>query len=98
MFNLEDIKFKGIDFVSLNKIYEELEFYSYIKKNVESSVHAENDINFINVKSKDDLNKLDNEIGLYIECDKENYHEGNIVGLLVILRIVILFQILYWMK
>lgn len=78
---LEDIKFKGIDFVSLNKIYEELEFYSYIKKNVESSVHAENDINFINVKTKEDLNKLDNEIGLYIECDKENYHEGNIVGL-----------------
>ena len=78
---LEDIKFKGIDFVSLNKIYEELEFYSYIKKNVESSVHAENDIKFINVKSKDDLKELDNEIGLYIECDKENYHEGNIVGL-----------------
>ena len=77
---LEDIKFKGIDFISLNKIYEELEFYSFIKKNVEASVHSENEIKFINVKDVSDLDKLEDSIGLYVECDKENYHEGNIVG------------------
>ncbi len=80
---LEDIKFKGIDFVSLNKIYEELEFYSFIKKNVEASVHSENEIKFINVKDSSDLEKLEDEISLYIECDAENYHDGNIVGVSV---------------
>ena len=80
---LEDIKFKGIDFVSLNKIYEELEFYSFIKKNVEASVHSENEIMFINVKDSSDLEKLEDEISLYIECDAENYHDGNIVGVSV---------------
>ena len=80
---LEDIKFKGIDFVSLNKIYEELEFYSFIKKNVEASVHSENEIKFINVKDSSDLENLEDEISLYIECDAENYHDGNIVGVSV---------------
>lgn len=78
--NLEDVKYNGADLISLNKIYEELEFYSYIKKNIESSKAAVNTIEYINVKDKDDLNNLDNVISLYIEVDAENYHDGNIVG------------------
>ncbi len=78
--SLDDIQYKGTDFIALNKIYEELEFYSFIKKNVESSVHSENEIPFINVKSSEDLKIYGEEIAFYLECDKENYHEGNIVG------------------
>ena len=76
---LDDVIYKGPDFVSLNKIYEDLEFYSFIKKNVEASKPAESDIKFVNVKSIEDLNSLENDIALYIECDAENYHDANIV-------------------
>ena len=78
---LDDVIYKGPDFVSLNKIYEDLEFYSFIKKNVEASKPAESDIKFVNVKSIEDLNSLENDIALYIECDAENYHDANIVGI-----------------
>ena len=78
--NLDDVIYKGPDFVSLNKIYEDLEFYSFIKKNVEASKPAEQTVDFINVKSIEDLNKLDKDVALYIECDAENYHDANIVG------------------
>ena len=79
--NLDDVIYKGPDFVALNKLFEELEFYSFIKKNVEASKPAESDIKFINVKSSDDLSNLDNDVAIYIECDAENYHDANIVGI-----------------
>ena len=78
--NLDDVIYKGPDYVSLNKLFEDLEFYSFIKKNVEASKPAEQTVDFINVKSIDDLSKLDNDIAVYIECDAENYHDANIVG------------------
>ena len=53
--NLEDIKYTGADYVSLNKIYEDLEFYSLIKKNVEGSQRQETSIEFKNVSSDEDL-------------------------------------------
>ncbi len=82
--NLDDVIYKGPDYVSLNKLFEDLEFYSFIKKNVESSKPAEQTVDFINVKSVDDLSKLEDDIAVYIECDAENYHDANIVGIGVV--------------
>ena len=79
--SLDDVVYHGPDFVLLNKLYENLEFYSFIKKNVESSTPVETEIKFINVKSVEDLNNLEDDISLYIECDAENYHDANIVGM-----------------
>ena len=78
---LEDCAYHGPDLVKLNKIYEDLEFYSYIKKNVMGSKPVDNDIEYINVNDAGDLEDLENRISLYIECDEENYHNGNIVGI-----------------
>ncbi len=80
---LDKIVYKGPDFVSLNNIYENLEFFSLIKKNVEGSKPVENEIKYKNVNSVDDLKDLENDISLYIECDAENYHNGNIIGIAV---------------
>ncbi len=80
---LENVKYNGADLVALNKIYEDLEFYSFIKKNVEMSKPVENDTKFKNVSSIKDLESLEDKISLYIECDAENYHDGNIVGMAV---------------
>ena len=79
--SLDDVVYHGPDFVLLNKLYENLEFYSFIKKNVESSTPVESEIKFINVKTIEDLNNLEDDISLYIECDAENYHDANIVGM-----------------
>ena len=79
--SLDDVAYHGPDFVLLNKLYENLEFYSFIKKNVESSTPVESEIKFINVKTIEDLNNLEDDISLYIECDAENYHDANIVGM-----------------
>ena len=79
--SFDDVIYHGPDFVLLNKLYENLEFYSFIKKNVESSTPVETEIKFINVKSVEDLNNLEDDISLYIECDAENYHDANIVGM-----------------
>ena len=78
--NLDDVIYKGPDYVSLNKLFEDLEFYSFIKKNVEASKPAEQTVAFINVKSVEDLSKLEDDIAVYVECDAENYHDANIVG------------------
>lgn len=80
---LENVKYNGADLIALNKIYEDLEFYSFIKKNVEMSKPVENDTKFKNVSSVKDLDGLDDKISLYIECDAENYHDANIVGMAV---------------
>ena len=81
--NLEDCKYNGPDLIKLNKIYEDLEFYSFIKKNVENSKPVNNEIKYINVKSKEDLINLEDIISVYIECNLENYHNGDIVGLAI---------------
>ena len=78
---LEDCKYNGPDLIKLNKIYEDLEFYSYIKKNVSNSRPVDNEMKYIKVKSIDDLKNLEDTISIYIECDSENYHNGDIVGL-----------------
>ena len=80
---LDEIRYNGPDFVSLNNIYEDLEFFSLIKKNVEGSKPVENEIKYKNVNTIEDLKNLEKDISLYIECDAENYHNGNIVGMAV---------------
>ena len=79
--SLEDCLYNGPDYVSLNKLYDELEFYSFIKKNVESSKAVENDIKYKYVNDVDDLKDLEDKISMYIECNLENYHNGDIVGI-----------------
>jgi DNA polymerase I len=61
---------------TLTSIFEELEFYSLIKKipkkSIEISYEVVNDLNSI---------KLENPISLYMELDNENYHIANIIGI-----------------
>lgn len=74
---LEDIKYNGSNDVELRKIYEELEFYSFLKniKEVKSMVKENNNI----VESIDHINK-DDALAIYIELDSTNPHTSNILG------------------
>ena len=81
--SLSDCTYKGPDLISLNKKFEELEFYSFIKKNIESSTPSENSIEVKNITNKEMLSNIEDTISLYIECDSENYHNGNIIGMAI---------------
>lgn len=76
--SLEDCKYVGPDMDSLIELYKELEFYSLLKK-----MDVKRDNTVVCYKVLSDVNEInrDNCISYYIECDKENYHEANILGM-----------------
>ena len=78
-FLLEDTKLKESNLDELKKIYEDLEFYSYLKN---MNIPKKN----INLEIKDitDVSELINigdELSFYIEIDKSNYHLANILAM-----------------
>ena len=79
--DLEDLKYEAQETEELHSIYEELEFYSLLKKFEKKSVNTEID-NVINVQNISDL-ELDNIVSFYIEVDQPNYHIGNILGMAI---------------
>ena len=64
----------------LRSIYEELEFYSFLK-NVKTTVINRNEN--VDIKIVQNINdiKLDKEVSLYIETNNENYHDASILGI-----------------
>ncbi len=78
-FTLEDTKLNDGDLQGLKNMYEELEFYSFLK-NMKVQKKSE-DINLIDVKDISELDNLGDKVSFYIELDKTNYHIGNILGM-----------------
>ena len=76
-FSFEEMKYNGPK-DSLNDFYRELEFYS-LMNNFEKKEKKE-DFIFKNLESIYEIDK-DHEVSYYIECDNENYHYGNILGM-----------------
>ncbi|MBQ2872976.1 MAG: DNA polymerase I [Bacilli bacterium] len=76
--NLENLKYQKEDTEELINIYNDLEFYSFLKKT--NLQKEENKVNYTSVK---DLNtiKIDSNVSVYLELDNDNYHLANIVGL-----------------
>lgn len=64
--NLEDTYYKGPNIEKLNQLYEELEFYSLIKKTKQEEIEYQiiNNINEL---------KLEKDYSLYLEIDEFNY-------------------------
>lgn len=77
--HIKDIIYKGTNSKELNKLYEELEFYSFLKKE-ENITKKENiyeivrDINKVNIKG---------ECSIYLEILGTNYHTSEILGLAI---------------
>ena len=76
--DLEDIKYQKENSEELYNIYEELEFYSYMKGVKQEK--REIDENFIDNPLVADI-KNSNEYAFYIELDGSNYHTSNIIGM-----------------
>ena len=72
---IDDIIYKGNDSKKLNDLYEDLEFYSFIKKSDETAVD-------MRVKILDSISEINlSEAAIYLEMDGTNYHKSNIIGL-----------------
>lgn len=77
-FNLNEIKYEGAT-PSLNEVYEELEFYSFIKKETKKVVQESNVKIIENIS---DLN-VEKDSAVYLEILGDNYHNAKIFGLAI---------------
>ena len=79
-YKLKDLEYTGPT-SELKDMYNELEFYSFLK---EVKVNKPVDSN-VSVKIVSDINevKVKSPIAVYLEIDNENYHDGNIFGISV---------------
>lgn len=77
----EDIKLNDNNNDELLKLYEELEFYSFVKKlkdTKKEEIIQDREAQII--KNIDEIN-IDGNCAIYLELDKENYHTANIYGM-----------------
>lgn len=77
---IEDLKLREKNLEELTKFYEELEFYSLIKKmNIKKEVINEN------YKIVNDINEIiiDKDSSFYLELDGTNYHTSNIKSMTI---------------
>lgn len=77
--HLEDIKYRGKDTHQLTKLYEDLEFYSFLKKE-EPKKNDVVQMDYIVAKDKSDL-QIDGECAVYLETFGSNYHTAPILGM-----------------
>lgn len=73
--NIDELKYLGST-EKLNSLYEELEFFSFLKKEKKK----EEDINITIVDNVSKI-KIDKDCAIYLELDGTNYHNSNIIGI-----------------
>ena len=75
---IEDIKYKGPDHKRLNTLYEDLEFYSFLKKD-----EVKIDKKPLDIKVIKDINEIHitKPCAFYLEILGTNYHNSNILGI-----------------
>ena len=77
--SMEDAKYLGEDREKLNKIYEDLEFYSFLKKQEKKEIPNKE----LKIKIIRDVNniKIDGEVAVYLEIFGQNYHKSPVLGM-----------------
>lgn len=75
--NIDDTKYEGSNTDKLNQIYEELEFYSFLKKETPKKLDK---INFKIIKDINEIN-VEGDVAISLEVFGSNYHNSEIVGM-----------------
>lgn len=78
-FKLSELTYDGTNEEQLRALYQELEFHSLLKNMGQKQVEIET--KYITVKSLEDIDTTSLELAYYIECDNDNYHYANILGM-----------------
>ncbi len=75
---VDDLVYKNTDHQKLNEFYEELEFYSFLKKE-----EVKIDKKPLDVEIISDISKLDikGEVACYLEILGSNYHNSEVLGM-----------------
>ena len=73
----DEMKYSGPNAIELEKIYNELEFYSLLKK-IDVKPKEDN-FKYTKVSSIDEI-KLENKVSIYVGYESENYYRSNIIG------------------
>ncbi len=76
--DISDTKYMGPNYNSLNALYEELEFYSFLRKAPQPIVKK---IEEVSILTNFDNLSLDNQCSIYLEILGTNYHTSKILGL-----------------
>jgi len=79
--NLEDIKYKGKDEIALYNFYEELEFYSFIKK--EAVPKKQEKLENVKIINNIDDVEIKEDSAIYLEILGTNYHTSKILGIAI---------------
>ena len=77
--NISDIKYLGPN-ESLKGIYEELEFFSFLKNLKVENKSVKEPIKFEIINDTSKINITD-DVAIYLELDNSNYHKANIIGM-----------------
>ncbi len=80
--NLEDLHIGKIK-PRLTDLFKELEFFSLLKSMMIPIKEDAKNLDIITLKDLNELDKLDNDIALYLELDNSNYHIANIIALAI---------------
>lgn len=75
--HIKDVVYHGMNHPALNKLYEELEFYSFLKK---EEVKASKPIDIKVIKNLDEI-KLTGDCAIYLELLGTNYHSAQVLGM-----------------
>lgn len=76
--NIDDVKYRSEDSDNLNRMYEELEFYSFLRKN---NVKKEDEkIDFVMVHDASDIN-INSPVAVFLDINSDNYHNGKVIGM-----------------
>ena len=78
-YSLEELKFSSTITKELTNLYNELEFYSFLKK-LDNVVEEDKNIDFKIVSSRE-IEEIKEPVALYIDISETNYHKANILGI-----------------
>lgn len=76
--NMDDIIYRETDYEKLNKLYEDLEFFSFLKK---AKVKKETVTSEYTVLEDASILNDVEECSIFLECDNTYYHNTNILGM-----------------
>ncbi len=77
--NINDLEYRKPNIEELNKMYEELEFYSFLKK---TQIKKQEEISYKIIKNIDEIN-INEKSAVYLEILGTNYHKSEILGMAV---------------
>lgn len=77
-YSLEELKFSSTITKELTNLYNELEFYSFLKK-MNNVVEEDKNIDFKIISSRE-IEEIREPVALYIDINETNYHKANILG------------------